>query len=260
MALTRTTSPASTSDTTTDDLLADLATTDDAAERRRLVGEVVDRSLSLADRIAMGYAHRGLERDDLVQVARAALVLAVHRYRPGAGHGFTAFAVPTIRGELRRYFRDAGWMVRPPRGLQELRAEATATEEELRHRLGRDATVHELAAALGRSVPEVREALACGSGFAPSSLDATTTWGGSLADHLADPRDVADSVEIRAAVRSELARLSPRDRRILTLRFVEERSQREIGEVVGVSQMQVSRLLAAALARLRDGLGQVTAA
>ena len=252
--------PLTRDDVSTEDLLVLLAAAEDDEERRQLTDAVVGRTLALADQLAAGYARRGVERDDLVQVARAALVGAVRRYRPGAVRGFAAYAVPTIRGGLRRYFRDAGWVVRPPRGVQELRAEATAAGEQLRHRLGRDASAAEIADAVGHPVPEVRDALAAGSAFAPSSLDAPTVWGGSLGDLIADPLDLADSVETRSAVRAEIARLTPRERRILTLRFVEERSQREIGEAIGVSQMQVSRLLASVLARLRDGLGQVTAA
>ena len=247
-------------DQSTEDLLLDLSGTEDPDDRARLVSAVVSRTLPLADQIAGSYFRRGLERDDLLQVARAALVAAIHRYRPDAGHGFAAFAVPTIRGELRRHFRDSGWVVRPPRGLQELRAEVTRADEDLRHHLGRDASPDEVAEALGRTVDEVRDAMACASAFTPSSLDAPTAWGGSLGDLLPDAHDEADLVATRAAVRAEIARLGPRDRRILVLRFVEERSQREIGEDIGVSQMQVSRLLAALLDRLRDGLGHVTAA
>lgn len=231
-----------------------------AGERTRVLEAVVRRTLPLADTLAHRYAGRGLETEDLVQVARTALVGAVHRYRPGAGRGFEAFAVPTIRGELRRHFRDCGWAVRPPRRLQELRAELSATEETLRHLRGRDVTEAELAEALRCHPSEVAEARRCGSGFRPTSLDAPTVGGGTVGASLADPADAYATLDLRAAVRAEVARLSPRDRLIVDLRFVEERTQSEIGEVLGVSQMQVSRLLSSIVARLGSALSMRPAA
>ncbi len=242
-------------------LLQRLAEDPAPAERERLVDAVVRRTLPLADGLAQRFTGRGVETDDLVQVARAALVAAVRRYRPGAGRGFEAFAVPTIRGELKRHFRDCGWAVRPPRRLQELRAELTATEEALRHREGREVSAAELAAALECAVDDVAEARRCGSGFRPLSLDAPTMTGSSVGDGLADDgEDRYARCDLRATVRAEVARLSPRDRLIVELRFREERTQSEIGEVLGVSQMQVSRLLAAILERLGAALGVRSAA
>ncbi len=241
-------------------LLETLATTASTAERARIVEEVVHATLSLADSLAHRYTGRGIDTDDLVQVARTALVTAVLRYRPGAGRGFEAFAVPTIRGELKRHFRDAGWMVRPPRGLQELRAELVATEDVLRQHHGREATLEELAVALDREVGDVARARATASAFSPESLDAPSPAGGTAAERLAAPEDEAAGVVLRAAVQAEVQRLTPRERAILRLRFVEERTQSEIGEVIGVSQMQVSRLLAALLDRLRERLEHGTAA
>lgn len=241
-------------------LLHRLATAPTEAARADLLDAVVRSTLPLADSLAARYAGRGIDTDDLVQVARTALVAAALRYRPGAGRGFAAFAVPTIRGELKRHFRDAGWVVRPPRGLQELRAEVARTEEDLRHRLGREASVGELADALDRSETDVVAARACASAFAPGSLDAPGPSGGTAGDLLAAPGDAAADIEMRAAVRAEIARLSGRERLILQLRFVEERTQSEIGEVVGVSQMQVSRVLASVLRRLRAGLEPASAA
>ena len=243
-----------------DTLLEALADACDPAERDRLIEEVVHATLPLADSLAHRYTGRGIDTDDLVQVARTALVTAVLRYRPGAGRGFEAFAVPTIRGELKRHFRDAGWMVRPPRGLQELRAELVATEDLLRQRHGREATLSELAAVLRREVADVARARATASAFSPESLDAPSPSGVSAAERLADPADEASGVVLRAAVRAEVERLTPRERAILRLRFVEERTQSEIGEVIGVSQMQVSRLLTSLLDRLRERLDHGTAA
>lgn len=247
-------------DTDVEALLSVLDATVDPAERATLTESVVSATLPLADSLASRYTGRGIDSEDLVQVARTALVVAVGRYRPGAGRGFAAFAVPTIRGELKRHFRDAGWVVRPPRGLQELRAQVVRAEEDLRHVHGRDATAAEVAALVGCTAKDVDDARGCASAFAPGSLDAPTALGGTTGDLLADPWDLADSVELRSAVRAEIARLTPRERLILRLRFVDERTQSEIGEVVGVSQMQVSRLLSGVLRRLRDGLDPATAA
>ncbi|MBM6401745.1 sigma-70 family RNA polymerase sigma factor [Phycicoccus sonneratiae] len=230
------------------------------ADRERLLADVVTATLPLADSLALRYTGRGIDTDDLLQVARTALVTAVLRYRPGAGRGFEAFAVPTVRGELKRHFRDAGWVVRPPRGLQELRAELVPAEDDLRQQLGRDATLAELARAVGRDLADVAEARATASAFTPSSLDAPSPAGGTAGDRLADPLDATDGVLLRAAVRAEVARLTPRERVIIRLRFVEERTQSEIGEAIGVSQMQVSRLLAGLLDRLRERLDALAAA
>lgn len=247
-------------DTDLESVLAALYTTEDAAERATLTETVVRATLPLADSLASGYAGRGIDTEDLVQVARTALVVAVGRYRPGVGRGFAAFAVPTIRGEIKRHFRDAGWVVRPPRGLQELRAQVVRAEEDLRHVHGRDATAAEVARTVGCTAKDVDDAHGCASAFAPGSLDAPTPLGGTAGDLLADDWDLAATIELRSAVRTEIARLTPRERLILRLRFVEERTQSEIGEVVGVSQMQVSRLLSGVLRRLRDGLDPATAA
>lgn len=229
-------------------------------ERARLLADLVAVTLPLADAQAMRYAGRGIDTEDLVQVARTALVAALLRYEPGAGRGFEAYAVPTVRGELKRHFRDAGWMVRPPRGLQELRAEVVTAEDALRQSLGRDAGLDELAAALGREPREVAEARATASAFTPTSLDAPSPGGGTPGERIPDPSDAVDRALLRAAVRAEMERLSPRERVILRLRFVEERTQSEIGEAIGVSQMQVSRLLAGLLDRLRERLDPLTAA
>jgi RNA polymerase sigma-B factor len=229
-------------------------------ERDELVDAVVRATLPLADSLARRYARRGVETDDLVQVARAALVGAVHRYRPGAGRGFEAYAVPTIRGELRRHFRDCAWTVRPPRRLQELHTELTSVEEALRHRLGREVTDAELADALRCDVEDVAEARRCGTGFQPVSLDSPTPTGEPLGSRLAADDDGYSTADLRTTVRAEVSRLSPRERLIVDLRFREERTQREIGEVLGVSQMQVSRLIAAILDRLGSAMGVSRAA
>ena len=235
-------------------LFQDVERTTDEDERRRLREEVVLRTTAVADSLARRYVGRGIDTQDLTQVARTALVVAVTRYRCGAGRGFLAFAVPTITGELKRHFRDCGWSVRPPRRLQELRAEVSRAEEWLQHDLGREPTSLELADGLGVDVRELGEARTCGSGFRPASLEAPTRSGTLLGGTLSDDRDEMERWVTSTTLHCLLGDLCERDRLILVLRFEENRTQEEIGLAIGVSQMQVSRLLSRILGRLRAGL------
>ena len=234
-----------------DALAADLADETDPTRRAELVELIVLQMLPLADGLAMRYSGRGVETEDLLQVARIALVKAVNRYRPGAGPGFAAFAHPTISGELKRWFRDHGWAVRPPRRIQELRAGLAVEEERLRHVLSRDPQDAELARVLGVSVGEVDEARGCSAGYHAVSLDAPTSAGTNLADFVLITSSHAGTIEIRDALRQSVARLTERQRLVLRLRYVDELTQGEIGEQIGVSQMQVSRILRGILDRLR---------
>lgn len=240
-------------DDATDRLLGELHATSDPDDRQRLRSEVVASFLALADGLAHRYAGRGVDREDLEQVARMALVVAVERYRPDSGTraGFVAFAVPTITGELKRHFRDCGWVVRPPRRLQELRSEVSVAEEGLRHRHGREVTAGEVAELVGCSPGDVRSARSTGSGFRPTSLDAPVPMGGTEGDRLADGEDAFGRLELAIDLRKAVAALGARDRAVVRLRFVEERTQSQIGAALGVSQMQVSRILARILGDLR---------
>lgn len=237
-----------------DILAAQLADEQDPDRRAALVELIVLRSLPLADGLAMRYCGRGVETDDLLQVARTALVKAVDRYRPGAGPGFAAFVHPTIAGELKRWFRDHGWAVRPPRRIQELRAGLVVEEERLRHGLNRDPRDAELARVLGVPVTDVDEARGCSAGYHAVSLDAPTTTGSSLADHLLVEASHSDTVDLRDALRRAVAGLTARQRLVLRLRYVDELTQGEIGDRIGVSQMQVSRILRGVIERLRGEL------
>lgn len=229
-----------------------LAVLADAAEHPEPLRErIVLLALPLADSLALRYRGRGIETDDLVQVARTALVKAVARYRPGAGAGFAAFATPTITGELKRWFRDQGWAVRPPRRLQELRAGLVAEEERLRHTLSRDPLDSELALVLDVTASDVAEARSCSAGYHATSLDVPTPSGGSLADLVLVTTDHATTFETRDALRRAVTTLGERERLVLHLRFVDELTQSQIGERIGVSQMQVSRILRGVLDRLR---------
>jgi RNA polymerase sigma-B factor len=238
-------------DDTIDALAAQRASTTDDGQRAALTEQMVVAAVPLADAIALRYQGRGIETDDLLQVARTALVKAVHRYRCGAGPGFAAYASPTVSGEVKRWFRDQGWAVRPPRRVQELRAGLVVEEERLRHALRRDPLDAELARVLAVTAGEVAEARSCSAGYHATSLDVPTTTGTSLADHLLVVPSHAGAVEVRDALRRSITGLDRRQRLVLHLRFVEELTQREIGRRIGVSQMQVSRILSTVLERLR---------
>lgn len=237
-----------------EEVLASREQSADHAERRRAEQEAVLLSIDLADSVARRYCGRGIDADDLVQVARMALVKAARGYRRGKGPGFAAYAVPTISGEIKRYFRDCGWAVRPPRRLQEIRADVAAAEERLRQDLHRDPRPAELAEALGLSESEVREARQCAGAYQAVSLDVPAPTGAPAHEVVAVESEVFDRLEVRAALGAAVCDLSERERTILRLRFVEERTQSEIGAVLGVSQMQVSRLLSGILRRLRASM------
>lgn len=214
---------------------------------------VVLLNLGLADGIASRYLGRGIDRDDLVQVARLGLVKAVRRFRPGLGQSFAGFAAPTIAGEIKRHFRDTGWMVRPPRRLQELGARLRDAEKDLEQDLHRRPHTDELAVALQVDETQVRAAREAASSFHALSLDvpAGPEAGGAaevVPEELDDPFSAVDDAEwLRAA----LVDLSERERLVLRLRFVDVLTQSDIAERIGVSQMQVSRILRATLMRMR---------
>ncbi len=226
----------------------------DSAKSTRLREEAVVLSLDLADAVAHRYAGRGMEIEDLTQVARMGLVKAVRRYRAGAGFSFTGYAIPTISGELKRHFRDHGWAVRPPRRLQELRIELGAVEARLQQDLHREPSVAELAEELGVSEAEVRECRLSQTAYTAFSLDVPVDGDSGPVDAPPAPGDEYAVVDQRDALRRALAVLDDRDRRLLQLRFVEDLTQSQIGEIIGVSQMQVSRLLSDILRRLRAAL------
>jgi RNA polymerase sigma-B factor len=169
-----------------------------------------------------------------------------------------AYAVPTISGEVKRYFRDQGWAVRPPRRLQELGLAIGRVRGELEHRLGRSPTVPELARELGADEDDVIEAVASGQNYRAVSLDTPVTPDGesaaSLAEGLPSQDDEIDKVEERLSLRPLLDKLPARERRILALWYFEELTQQQIGERVGVTQMQVSRLINRTLHRLRKNM------
>ena len=233
-------------------LLQQMHKCSDARRRQRLQDEVVLLTMDLADSAAYRYRGRGIETDDLIQVARLALVKAVRGYRPGRGHSFAGYAAPTISGEIKRHFRDCGWAIRPPRRLQELRAHVAAEEERLRHRLGHEPAVEDVAAALNVRPHDVEAARESAEGYHTLSLDLAMSEGTPA--HVPASRDAfSDLIEHDALVQA-IDQLTDRDRRIVQLRFGEERTQSEIGRELGVSQMQVSRLLSSLIGRLRESM------
>jgi len=212
-----------------------------------------------AQTLAARYRNRGIDSDDLEQVAMLGLIKAAQRFDPAAGHDFMSYAVPTIRGELRRHFRDVGWAVRPPRRIQELQARIGAAEESLTASLGRSPRPTEIAAYLDMAPAQVMEALAVDGCFAPTSLDVPSENGRShLRDSLGHDDVELERSEARMLLAPVLRELKDRDRRIVHLRFYEERSQQEIAEAIGLTQAQVSRILTRILAELGSRIGAVS--
>ena len=244
------------SDADTARLFAELAAARSGEERERLVEQITGLYLGLCTTMASRYRGRGMEFDDLVQVARLALVKAIHRYEPEHGPSFAAYAVPTISGELKRWFRDRGWVVRPPRRLQELRASVRAARATLEQECGAEPSDTDIADYLGLTVEQVREVATASTGFRALSLDCPP-----IEEHrpglelsLARADEDLDSADDRVCLTEALTTLDDDERELLAMRFIEGLSQREIGELRGVSQMQVSRALRRIIGRLRQGL------
>jgi RNA polymerase sigma-B factor len=213
--------------------------------------------LPLAHRMACRFRGRGEPLEDLEQVARLGLVKAVDRYDPERG-SFTAYAVSTISGELKRHFRDAAWSVHVPRPIRELLLEARQTRTQMTAELSRTPTMAEVAERMGVPEAAVAEAFVANGGYSPNSLDASpiSDDGGALTlgDLLGSTDADLEIVDDRVTVEGLLMRLPARERRMLAMRFYGNRTQVEIAAELGISQMHVSRLLSHALAWLRDAM------
>lgn len=226
--------------------------------------ELVERYLPLARRLARRYQRSEEPLEDLMQVASLGLLKAVDRYDASRETAFSSFAVPTILGELRRHFRDRTWSVRVPRELQELALRVDKTATALASEHGRAPTVSEIAGALETSEEHVLEALQAAGAYRAGSLDAPRASTGeegtseSVGDAIGVEEGGFKHAEERATLGPMFAHITERERLVLTLRFAEDMTQAEIGERIGVSQMQVSRLIRQALARLREGLREDT--
>jgi RNA polymerase sigma-B factor len=212
---------------------------------------LIERHMPLARSLAVQYRHAREPFDDLCQVANLGLVKAVDRYDPDRGIAFTSYAVPTILGELKRHFRDRTWAIHISRSLQESIARVDKSTETLRQQLGRFPTAGEVAEHCGMNVEDVTEALLANDASRLSSLDAPVQReDGDLSDVLGSEDASLDRVEDALWLEQLAVELTPREREILRLRFVEDLVQREIAERVGISQMHVSRVLRQALAQL----------
>lgn len=244
---------------TTDGLLALAERTDDDLVRQQLLDEVILLNRGVADAVASRYRRRGVPMEDLQQAAYEGLVKAVNRWDSSHGRPLLTYAVPTIRGELQRHFRDHGWTVRPPRRVQELQWQVSSCISELTQDLGREPNDSEVRDKLGITDQEYADAMAAFGCFQPTSLDqpvgpeAAATLGELIPDQAGEDAGVDElaAVDARATLGPAVRSLPFRDRRILYLRFFEEQTQEQIGEELGVTQMQVSRLLARILRDLR---------
>ncbi|MGW8762678.1 SigB/SigF/SigG family RNA polymerase sigma factor [Streptomyces sp. NPDC055815] len=221
---------------------------------------LVELNLSLVKFAARRFRNRAEPVEDIVQVGTIGLIKAINRFDPDRAVDFSAFALPTIVGEMKRFFRDTSWAVRVPRRLQELRIDLAKAADALEQTLGRRPSRAELAAELHLTEEEVAEGQLAAHGYAARSLDVPAgdedSAPGAGPRHLADAEPSYELIESLTALRPLLARLDDRDRRILELRFGEELTQAEIGDRIGLSQMHVSRLLTRILGDLRNGLFQ----
>jgi len=217
--------------------------------------ELVERLLPLARRMARRYRRSDEPLDDLVQVATLGLIKAIDRFDPARETAFSSYAVPTMLGELKRYFRDNGWAVHVPRGMQERVMQVDSAVKDLSRKLGRSPSAAEVSEALGLSTEQVLEAMEAASAYDAVSLESYRFGdegdGETYAESIGVEDDRFELVEYGAAIAPTLAALPARDRIVLHLRFVEDLTQAEIAERVGVSQMHVSRLIRRALERLR---------
>ena len=239
-------------------LFAAAATAEDERERQRFLDEIVRLNMAVAESIAARYRRRGVCDEDLTQVAYLGLVKAVRGFDPAYERDFLAYAVPTIRGEVKRYFRDHGWAIRPPRGVQEMQMELAVAVDELTNVQGRPPKPIEIAAFLHRDARDVLRAISAHGCFSPTSLDRPVSQDAqtTLGELVGAEDNESAAVEARVMLAPAIARLGERDRHVLYLRFFVGQTQQEIAEQLGVTQMQVSRLITRILRDLRGSLEQ----
>ena len=213
---------------------------------------------NLVHYVANKYANRGQDIDDLVQVGQVGLIKAVDGFDPSRGLEFTTYATPTIMGEIKRYFRDKGWSVRVPRRLQDLSIKVNAATEELTREFQRSPSVKEIAEYLGASVDDVLEAMESSSAYSSVSFDAPEDDDDktpSLSSRYGEEDKGLVNADDRLDLSDVLRECAPREREILQMRFEENLTQSEIASRLGVSQVQVSRLLRRTLQKLQDRMG-----
>lgn len=216
--------------------------------------EMVRRGQALVKSLARNYSGRGERFDDLVQVGSVGLVKAIDRFNPDAGTRFVAFAAPNITGEIKRHFRDHCWLLHVPRSVQELDAKVNRESERFASETGRRPTVPELAEALDEPEDRIVDAVQGGRGFSGLSLDSPVGDTVGVLDMLGEEDQRLAAIDERDLVRRACSTLDERERQIVALRYGQGLLQREIAERFGVSQMQVSRILARALERMREYL------
>ncbi|MFJ8649016.1 RNA polymerase sigma factor SigF [Streptomyces sp. NPDC093546] len=218
---------------------------------------LVELNLALVKFAASRFRSRSEPMEDIIQVGTIGLIKAIDRFELARGVEFPTFAMPTIVGEIKRFFRDTSWSVRVPRRLQELRLDLAKAGDELAQQLDRAPTVGELAEKLGITKEEVVEGMAASNAYTASSLDAQPEEDdteGALADRIGYEDNGLEGIEYIESLKPLIASLPARDRKILSLRFVAGMTQSEIGEELNISQMHVSRLLSRTLGKLRKGL------
>jgi RNA polymerase sigma-B factor len=220
--------------------------------RQQILDEVVTSHLWLAQRLARHFGHRGEDEDDLIQVACTGLVEACLRFDPRQGT-FVGFAEPTISGVLKRHFRDHGWIVRPSRPTQELASAIWRRWPTLVQEMGTVPRAQDLADDLGASVNAVQQARRASEGYSAMSLEAAMSRGVCFGSSETDQETAR--AEARLIIDQALARLEETERQLIWLRFFEQRSQSDIANELGISQMQVSRLLSRLLVKLRGIIG-----
>jgi RNA polymerase sigma-B factor len=236
-------------------LVDEVARCTDEARREELLAELIVVNRGVAESVAARYRHRGVAIDDLNQVAYLGLTRAVRNFDATRAEDLLTYAVPTIRGELLRYFRDHGWSVRPTRRVQELQRQMNRVSEEIAQTTGREPSHRELQEHLCVDYEEYAEAVSAFGCFQPTSLDrpASADSPSSLGELIGVDQPV-DAADARTMLRPLVRGLSARDQRVLYLRFFEDRTQEEIGHELGVTQMQVSRVLKRILTDLRREL------
>ena len=217
--------------------------------------QLIERYMSLVRSLARRYSYRGEQLDDLVQIGAIGLIKAIDRFDVERGVELTTYATPNIIGEIKRHFRDRGWSVRVPRGLQELNVKLSKLVEQLTVQLGRSPTISELAKAASVEEEEVLEALESGRAYSSLSLSV----GGAGEDEDVDPMETIGAIEHEYEVSEDRAVLEPgfrvldeRERKILHLRFFEGLTQSQIAQQIGISQMHVSRLIRRSLEKIRE--------
>ncbi len=229
---------------------------------RKARDELITMYLPLVRSLARRYASRGEQFDDLVQVGSIGLIKAIDRFDLSRGVELTTYATPNIVGEIKRYFRDKGWSVRVPRGLQELNIRLNKVIDELVPKLQRSPTINELAEAANTTPEQVLEALETSQAYNSISLQASPDGqsgeeDAGLIDYLGGEEEAYDTMEDRTTLATGFAKLEKRERYILHLRFFEGLTQSQIAERVGISQMHVSRLIRRSLERLRVEIGDL---